>query len=148
MGELLLLSQILFNLNWGPWSSEAWFIRAQEESQNYFSTASARDPLFAWMLSRIRRELGRPDSFGSSAEAEWEGLKDAGFLFNKGARVLLTRWGSWFRAMSTWTLNWSRRSLVLLVYGIAMGYCNKGVSTFEARVWGQAFPPPAAAAFF
>ena len=124
LNKILLLSIILLNLSWGPWMGEAWFQRIREEAANYVKLGGPEDAVFLIMLTRIALEEGQSEARGTQAQAIWDELGYSEFFLRKGQRVLLTRWGSWVHAMLGWVSMWSKRTLILLVYGTQMGYAT------------------------
>jgi hypothetical protein len=143
--QALLLSVVVFNLAYGPWLGQAWFQRYKTEAANFFRLGDAFDPVFLWICWRIGMEGGRPEAFGMEAAEEWAKLVGADFLLRKGPKVLLTRWGSWFRAMLFWMSQWSMRTLILCIYGIQMGWVSKKGSTLVLQKLGVLGPPQGAA---
>jgi hypothetical protein len=125
----LLLSVVVFNLAYGPWAGEAWYTRYREEAANYFKTASSKDAIFQWLIGRILAESGRSEAAGLNSEDEWNEMITAEFLLRKGPKCLLTRWGSWLRCMMLWAHQWTRRTLILFIYGINMGWVTKSGRT-------------------
>jgi hypothetical protein len=124
-----LLAIIVFNCSWGPWAGEAWFSRVGDEANNYACQGSQSDLVLLWVLHKIGLEMGIPESVGVSAEEVWRGLPASNFLHSKGERVLLTRWGSWLKAANRWIWEWSKRTCILMVYGIQFGFCTDSAAT-------------------
>ena len=89
-----IMSIILLNLSWGPWSGEAWFARLREESANYLSLANCGDAIFLWLTWLISQQDGRPETAGIDSAGTWSDLIYPDFLLRKGQRILLTRWGA------------------------------------------------------
>ena len=44
--KVLLLSVVLFNVSWGPWTAEGWWAQIREDAVNYLVLTSHTDPLF------------------------------------------------------------------------------------------------------
>eukprot|EP00974_Lingulodinium_polyedra_P101892 9868776-Lingulodinium_polyedra.AAC.1 len=54
----VLLSSVVYNMNFGPWEGTAWFRKLAEGAQSMWAKANATDALFGRLYEAICRDRG------------------------------------------------------------------------------------------
>lgn len=101
--KTMLQMVVLYNLNYSPFGSGAFFFKKQDLLEEFLQTRGPSDPLFQDYIHRICKER-RVDE-PSCPEEELELFKGLAFLKNfqrKGPCIKLLRWMSFFEVAMEW----------------------------------------------
>lgn len=132
MWEIILLSSILFNVNFGPWDGSKWWRTCQEAASEYFGrVGSSKCKLFLSMLPAIAHERSETHMMTDPQYAEdlWAELQSMEALQWKGPKMALCRWFSWHECYRFWQGRWTMRALVMLYWGLQLGYLTEEPGT-------------------
>ena len=95
---IVLLWGIVFSMNFGPYDTGDWWRKSQEAAREYSSSAQQDCPLLQHLLPRIAEEA---DCSHRLMEADYarevaSNLWDSKAFSQKGPRLAMSRWFSWF----------------------------------------------------
>ena len=94
---------LLFNINYSPFGSSAFFYKNQDVLENFMSTRTRADPTFQSFIPDICRERRQREP--ESPEEEEQLFKSLAYMSNfqkKGGLVKLMRWMSFFEVAMEW----------------------------------------------
>ena len=113
--KVLLQMVLLYNLNYSPWGSGAWFFRKQDLMENFMQTRGPSDAWFQSYISKICRE--RRIEEPTCPEEERELFMSLPYMKNfqrKGPCIKLLRWMSFFEVALEWRGDhWATQMLLL-----------------------------------
>lgn len=141
--EVVLLSSVLFNINFGPYDGSKWWRTCQEAATEYFQKiGSPRCALFLSMVPSIAKERGEAHlvTEPNYAERLWEQMQSMECMQWKGPKMALCRWFSWHECYRFWRGCWSMRALIMLYWGLQMGYLTEEPGTSVLRLSGVLKP--------
>jgi hypothetical protein len=111
----ILQCVLLFNINYSPFGSGAFFYRKQDVLQQYMSTKSRADPNFKAYIHDICKERRHREPETEAEEEElWQSLAHMSNFQRKGSLVKLMRWMSFFEVAAEWRGDMWATRLVLL----------------------------------
>lgn len=116
---------VLYNASTAPWQGHGYHSLLAECAETYFASRDWRCPCFALLYPSICDELRLPMLERGTPEHMQHvfGMVQSLKTFtNKGDRVKLGRWASWFRATVSWRGKKMLTLLVLLFMGITKGW--------------------------
>lgn len=137
--EVILLSSILFNVCFGPWEGCKWWRTCQECAVEYFQkVGNASGPLFLSQIGKIATERGEAHRVMDDGYAEqlWAEMQELQAMRWKGPKMALCRWFSWHGCFRFWRTCWSMRALVMMYWGLNMGYLTEEPGTSILRLAG------------
>ena len=95
--SVMLKLVVLFNINYSPFGSGAFFHKKHSVLQNFMETKTFRDPSFQAAISNICRERGVPEPVTQQEEEElFNSLPHMTNMIKKGPLIKLMRWMSFF----------------------------------------------------
>ena len=101
--KTMLQLVLLFNINYAPFQSSAFFYKKQAVLENFLGTRTYKDPSFQAAIPKIckERRINEPEC----AEEEEELFRSLAHMANfqkKGSLVKLLRWMSFFEVALEW----------------------------------------------
>jgi hypothetical protein len=123
----VLLCQIPFGLNLGPFESFRWWRMLQEGSELLQTVGGEYNVLFESLLPKIAKDKGRSAELhdpGLAAEL-WEECSSSRAFSLKGPRLQTSRWQAVVTVARFWKQYWHQRLLVLQFIGITLGWKMK-----------------------
>ena len=94
---------VLFNINYSPFGSGAFFYKKQSVLQNFMETRTFKDPSFQAAIFNICRERGIPEPVSQQEEEElFNSLPHMTNMIKKGPLIKLLRWMSFFEVALEW----------------------------------------------
>lgn len=139
--ESVLLSSIWINVNFGPWGGAKFWRETQGAAEEYFKhNASETCGLFLALLPHIAVDRGEEERLAEAGYASeiFEMLKGGAAWATKGPKMALCRWFGWLHCIAYWLPMVSLRLVVLLYWGISMGYVTGAADTMTLRLEGLA----------
>lgn len=129
---VVLETTIACNLQFGPFDGAAFVGQIREGFEKYLSVAQGyKDVLFTFLYEGITRDAHRgdlPPSSGTSSDMKrvFGEFRTAKVFTNKGTKVKVMRWFSWFDAVVVLLKCWNKLLLVLCfilkVDGVIKGF--------------------------
>ena len=125
LSSTIALTDLLFTFLSGPWSECRWFQLVKEEADEYLSltdpspSSTSCTTLIRHLLPRIRTEKNWEPS--ADVEDVRAALASASFLRRKGT-TNSSRWDSFHESFRSRKGEWGLLLLVLLSYGLRLGY--------------------------
>ena len=101
--KTILQLVLLFNINYSPFGSSAFFYKKQDVLEDFLSTRTRADPTFQSFIPDICRERRQREP--ESPEEEEQLFKSLAYMSNfqkKGGLVKLMRWMSFFEVAMEW----------------------------------------------
>ena len=115
--SVILQTQLLFNLSYGPFEGSGWFRKLQESGQHFWQRADTNDPLFNAAYPAICRDRGEvPVGFQAHMESLMDALQNCDLLAQKGPHCLFKRWFSWVPAAQWHDRWWNTKALLMLFH--------------------------------
>eukprot|EP00974_Lingulodinium_polyedra_P064786 6260559-Lingulodinium_polyedra.AAC.1 len=125
---VILLSSVVYNMNYGPWEGSAWWHKVQEGGRFYWDRAGPQDLLFQEVYPRLCRdgENGKPPQMTQEEMEEMcRSLPHSRMYEVKGPKAVRGRWFSWMTAAHWHDRHWHHRLLVLCAIGLQLGVWKK-----------------------
>ena len=117
--SVVLLTSVVYNINYGPWDGSAWWHKLCQGAQAYWERATSSDMLFGAFYTSICRDQGKVDDGSHEERARlFHNLRDAHLFGAKGPRVALRRWFSWMSAHAWHDPWWHLRLLMISAIGV------------------------------
>lgn len=111
----ILQCVLLFNMNYSPFGTGAFFFKKQDVLQDYMSIKSRADPNFQACIFDICRERRQKEPETEEEEEKlWRSLAHMDNFQKKGDCVKLMRWMSFFEVAAQWRGDMWGTRLVLL----------------------------------
>ena len=101
--KCILQLVLLFNINYSPFGSSAFFYKKQDVLEDFLSTRTRSDPAFQSFITDICRERRQREP--ESPEEEEQLFRSLAYMSNfqkKGGLVKLMRWMSFFEVAMDW----------------------------------------------
>lgn len=123
---VLLLTKTPYNVQWGPWHSQAWYRKMVQAAGRWHAESGPDDPLFGNFLPQLADDLDEGERLPEDGYAEqlhrrlFEGV-DA-----KGPRLQLSMWASALDVNEHRQSRWTMKLLIMLRIGVTAGYMKKG----------------------
>lgn len=144
--EAVLLSSIWINVNFGPWKGGKFWRETQGAAEEYFEhTGSSSCRLFGAMLPFIAKDRGESAMLGDMEYGNkiFDMFKGGLGWSTKGPKVALCRWFGWLHCIRFWLPLMSLRLVVLMYWGISMGYVNGTAQSMSLELRGLNRQPAA-----
>lgn len=125
-----LMSIVIFNISFGPYSSCAWFHSLGQSAQNFAARLTPDDPLVLRYWPRIVLERGlsfetADDKVGYKARSDFvKGLDSSVVVSKKGQRTSKKQWWSFQRTFRAWKSTLSERALLYSGAGSILLYIH------------------------
>lgn len=146
----MVMIAMTYTINFGPWDGHKFFNEIQECAKSFFGKSWENNELFLYFLPDIADDLGATAHelvSATWAKQRWLDLADGPVTQSKGPRLNFSRWGSWFDCQRYWDRHWHSRLVVMLVWGLQMGYVKENLTNLIQKVQAKRVarqPPPTA----
>lgn len=128
MWYCILLMNIPFNVNYGPWEGSAFWREAQGAMARYVAeVGDIGCPLFQAFLPQIAVDKGSPQAEQDDVwQAQmWQRMVDGECFNRKGPKAALCRWASSLDCAAYLDPIWHERVVVLMYWGLSLGFVQR-----------------------
>ena len=132
----VLVMVLILNLSHGPFSEGKWHDKLTAAFLEYHSLASARDPVFLWLLPRILSGQGQLHRLCEKniAQEVWDSLPEAWCWHKRGDKVGMCRFFGYVKGSGPYQCIFHIKLLGMIYLGIQEGWLTKAALTSAKKI--------------